>query len=267
MVINSGVNKVIPDHRDFSHTGTFGALSPETFPESCDTDNGVSNPDQNADGRSNSCRAYTQSEICYDEDKSPYKVSYTDEKQCLIEGISVGSPGDIRASLKSTLVYGVQAPTEKSDMEAFQHRRGSYYQIEQAPDFFDGIRSVLAKGLSVSMASPWYENFNLPDDYGIVNKPFPGYKYSMHNFKICGWVTIAGIPYLKIKPWIGPQFGVNGFCYFSREVVNFLLDQTFTGAFVLDRFEPKTKSVVLYTTWEVLLGYCYRILSMLKLGQ
>ncbi len=258
-MIQNGVRPVRPDNRDLSHTATFGATTPSTFPDSFDTDNGISNPNQNADGRPNSCRAYTQSEICWDEDKQEYTVQFTDDKQCLIEGIPTGSPGDIRVSLKSTIVYGVQEPSENSDMQAFQHRRGSYYQIEKAPDYFDACRSALIKSGSVSMATPWYDNFSNPDSNGIVTLPTPNEEYSYHNYKVCGWKTIAGTPYIKIKAWTGR------FYWFPREVINFLLDQTYTGAFVLERFVPNAPTITILTTYEVILGYLHRILAVLQL--
>ncbi len=151
----------------------------------------------------------------------------------------------------------MQEPSETSDMQAFQHRRGNYYQIEPAPDYFDGIRSVIVKGLSVSMAAPYYENFVYPDVNGIVHMPASGEQYSYHNFKVCGFKTIAGTPYLKIKDWTGT------FKYFPRKVVNFLLDQTYTGAFVLDRFVPGAPTVAIYSTYEVILGYLHRMLAIL----
>ncbi len=262
----SGVKPVRPDNRDKSHTATFGAITPSSFPDNFDTDAGLTCPDQNAEGLPNGCTGYTQSELCTDEDKVIYKPQFTYDVTRLMEGVPGQDIGcDIRDSLKSTLVYGVQAHNESSQMEAFTHRRGSYYQVEQAPDFFDGIRSVLARGTSVSLATPWYENFSGPDQYGIVTMPPKGMTYSYHNYKICGWQTISGTPYLKVKPWIGQHFGINGYCYFPREVVNFLLGQTYTGAFVLDRFVPDAPKVAIYSTYEVILGYLHRVLKMLQL--
>ncbi len=261
--MKSGVYKVRPDNRDKSHSRTFGAINPANFPDSFDTYSGLTCPDQNAMGMPNGCTGFTQSELCSDEDKCIYRPQFTYLKTQQIEGTAGQDVGcDIRDSLKSTLVYGVQLQGE-TDEQAFDHRRGSYYQVEPAPDYFDGIRSVLLRELSVSMASYWYDNFSNPDQFGIVTLPAANTPYSMHNYKVCGFVTIAGTPYLKVKPWLGPQFGINGFCYFPREVVNFLLNQTYTGAFVLDRFVKNAPNVAIYSTYEVILSYLYRIRDIL----
>ncbi len=267
--MNHGCKPVRPDHRDLSHTRTFGAITPETFPDEWDTDCGLTCPDQNAMGMPNGCTGFTQSELCNDEDKCVYKPQFTYLKTQQMEGTAGQNVGcDIRDSLKSTVVYGVELSGE-TDEQAFAHRRGSYYQVEQAPDYFDGIRSCLIKGRSVSIATPWYSNFSYPDLNGIVTAPASwstsGLPY--HNFKVCGWVTIAGTPYLKIKPWVGPQYGINGFSYFPREVVNQLLDQTYTGAFVLDVFDPNAKTVAIYTTYEIVIGYLRRILNLLYVAR
>ncbi len=264
--MNHGVKPVRPDSRDLSHTRTFGAITPHTFPDEFNIDAGLTNPDQNADGYPNGCTGYTQSELCTDEDKIVYKPSYTYDKTRFMEGVQGKDVGcDIRDSLKSTLVYGVQGLDELTDGQAFQHRRGSYYAVEQAPDWFDGIRSALTKGHSVSMATPWFPEFSSPIN-GIV--PFPSdfntRRGSWHNWKVCGWKTIAGIPYLKAKPWIGPNYGDNGFCYFSQPIINKLLDLYYTGAFVVDRYTEDAKPVVLTSLYEVVLSYLYRMLALLQ---
>ncbi len=259
MITTSGVRPVSPDNRDYSHTKTFGSIP--VFLGDYDGDAGLTNPDQNAEARPNGCTGYTQSEVCADRDKRIYDPGYTYDKTRMMEGTLGQDVGcDIRDSLKSTRVYGVKAIGE-SDLQAFGHRRGAYYAIEPAPDYFDGVRSALVKGHSVSMATPWYDIFNLPRA-GIIQAPSDyGQKSSYHNYKACGWKTINGTVYLKIKPWIGPQYGDNGFAYMPREVVNQLLNQTYTGAFVLDDYDPNAKTVTMYNIFEVILSYLHRILN------
>ncbi len=257
--------RVVPDHRDLSHTKTFGAFAPTSFADENNLDVGFTNPDQNAEGLPYGCTGYTQAEICTDKDMRLYKPKYTYDKTRMMEGTEGMQVGcDIRKSLKSTNVYGVQAYDETTDQEAIAHRRGAYYSIEPAPDYFDGIRSALARGRAVSMATPWYGIFNLPEN-GIIKAPSDYSQESpYHNYKACGWKTINGSPYLKIKPWIGPHYGDQGFAYMPREVVNQLLHQTYTGAFTLDDYDPNAKTVTIYNTYEVILSYLYRILSYVR---
>jgi hypothetical protein len=255
-MIHHGLKPVRPDHRDFSHSRTFGSIT--QFPDEFDTDAGMTNPDQNADGLPYGCTGYTQAELCTDEDKLVYKPKYTYEKTCLMEGHDDTEGCDIRTSLKSLLVYGAQETTETSDMEAFQHRRGAYYAVEPVGDYFDGIRSALMKSGSVSVGTPWYWNFT---SQGIVTAPssYENDPYSWHNWKVCGWKTINGQPYLKAKPWIGE------YRWFPRDVINHLLSQTYTGAFVVDRFQGENTQLVEISLYETVLSYLYRALELLKL--
>ena len=254
--------RVRPDHRDYSHTRTFGAV--DFFTPDFDVDAGLTVYNQNSEGRPYGCTGYTQADVCTDKDKVIYLPGFTYDKTRLMEGNEGKDVGcDIRKSLKSTNVYGLQAQGE-SEEQAFSHRRGSYYQIERAPDYFDGIRSALARGRSVSMATAWYPVFNYPQSNGVLNRP-PDYskKSTYHNYKACGWKTIDGKVYLKIKSWSGQQWGVNGFAYMSPEIVNKLLDDTYSGAFTLDEYTPNAKLVTIYNTYEVVLSYLYRMLQWL----
>lgn len=260
-----GVTKVVPDHRDLSHTRTFGATTPSTFPDEFNTDSGLTNPNQNAEGLPNGCTGYTQSELCIDQDKLIYKAKFTYDKTCFMEGHGEESGCDIRNSLKSLLVYGPQEQGESTDQQALQHIRGAYYAIEKAPDYFDGIRSALVRSGSVSVGTPWFPSFNKINN-GIVGTPvsWDATNLPYHNWKICGWKTVNGSPYLVGKAWLGSLWAQNGFALFPREVINQLLELNWTGAFAVDKYDPKAKTIVLESMYEVLLSYLYRILGILK---
>ncbi len=120
-MIQTGV-RCNPDHRDYSHTKTFGSIT--SFPEEFNTDLGVTNPNQNAEGLPFGCTGYTQAEVCSDQDGTIYKPSYTYLKTQMMEGTTGQNIGcDIRDSLKSTNVYGVQALNENNDLAAFTSTR------------------------------------------------------------------------------------------------------------------------------------------------
>lgn len=273
-MVRHGTCKVYPDHRDRSHTRTFGAIAPITFPDSFDTDAHLTNPNQEVPNPQfdipalpYGCTGYTSSELCIDQDKQLYNPLYTYDWTRFMEGTQGQDVGcDIRDALKSTVVYGVEAKGETSQMQAFQHRRGAYYAVEPAPDYFDGIRSALMKSGSVSIGTPYYSEWARVGKDGIV----PPTNYGMntnnlpwHNWKICGWKQIGGQPHLIAKTWQGPEYGDNGFSYYSRADINAILDVYYTGAFVVDRYTTAYKPVVLSTLWEVVLSYLRRI-ALLK---
>ncbi len=260
MRIRNGVQKVRPDQRDLSHHRTFGAIV--SFPDEYNVDAGFPIHDQNAEGMPNGCTGVTQSGICADQDKVAYKPQFTYFKTQLMEGTEGQDVGcDIRDSLKSTIVYGVQAVNETTDLEATTHRRGAYYSVESVGDMFDGIRSALLKSGSVSMATAWFQEFE-STQIGVISDIFVGAPSSYHNWRVCGWKQINGVPYLIGETHQGINYGDMGFAYFSRATINKLLDMSGTGAFVLDKKVDNPANIQL-SIYEVILSYLLRIRAIL----
>jgi hypothetical protein len=252
--MKSGVKPCIPSRRDKSFHATFGTVS--VFPDTYNSDSGFTMPDQNADGYPDACTGYTQSELCADEDKTFYDPIYTYNETLLIENEPTGQPCDLRDSLKTTIVYGVQ---KKDANDAYTHRRGDFYRVDDAQngtDAFDKTRSAMikysnlwGKSCSVSVASRWCDNFENIQN-GII--PIPDLSnYSLHNWKVCGWKSINGIPYLIGKSWQGTNYGDNGWAYFSREIYNTLLKDYFAAAYVLAPYTGDAMTVKL-TALEVI---------------
>lgn len=252
-MILHGLRPIEKRKTNYSFPRTFGAVQPPVFPDYYNTDAGFGFPNQNADGLPNGCTGYAQSELCQDEDKVLYKPYFTYDKTLFIEGSKNGEPCNIYDSLDSTRVYGVQRDTETTDEEALKHKRGQYYQVERTNglDYFDALRSALwvnrGANRSISIGSPWYPEFQNPIK-GIVNTVDTenGWDvFSGHNYKICGWKTIGGKPYLIVKPWCGPFYGDEGFAYFSREVINKLFNVPGVAAFTLAQWDGKIQTVQL----------------------
>ena len=226
----------MPDHRDRSYPRTFGSV--RSFPDSFNTDAGLTMPDQNADGLPMGCTGYTQSELCGDEDKTVYDPKYTYDKSLFMEGQKEGAGiADMRDSLKSTIIYGVMPKGCTDVNEPYKHRRGAYYNVfdETGMDWFDDIRSALMLNdyaRSVSTATPWYLEWNAQaNGTGVVSMGTQ--IVSWHNWKISGWKTINGVPYLVGKTWQGKNVGDNGWMYFPREVINAVMNIKGTGAYTL----------------------------------
>jgi hypothetical protein len=271
-MIKNGVLKVKADHRDFSYHRTYGSITPVQFTE-CNFDVGFPVGNQAADGLDYGCTGYTQAGLCQDIDKIQYVPKFTYDETLQMEGISPSDPTfekvgcDIRDSLNSTIVYGVQAVGE-TPAEALNHRRGAYYAVEQVAgmDMFDSIRSALQQNQrSVSFCTPWYAIFAIPQQ-GIIQTP-PSYDTTFatwHNSRICGWKLINGVPYLINESHQGAQYGVNGFCYFPREVVNQLLSINGSGAFTLAPFTGATIQNVQLTILQTIISFAHMILAKLK---
>ena len=135
-MIKSGVTPVKKDHRDYSFHRTFGGVTPN-FANSLDLDAGLTMPDQETDGLGYGCTGYAQSELCVDEDKIIYYPKFTYDQTLMMEGITPSDPNfekigcDVRDSLNSTIVYGLQAVGETGS-QALNHRRGAYYNVDLA---------------------------------------------------------------------------------------------------------------------------------------
>lgn len=265
MHIQNGAKPLKRDSRDYSFHRTFGAVM--HFDENLDVDAKLSMPDQNADGFPFGCTGYTTSEICSDFDKSLYDPAYTYKKTLLIENQETDGPCEIRDSLNSSRVYGVLpkgAPWD--DSHAAPHRRGSYYLIENSSDWFDSIRSaVLMNKSAVSVGTPWFPEWEITHNGYIahlINTDTTG--LSWHNWKVSGWKTINGVPYLIGKTWQGSGYGDGGLAYFSREVVNRVFDIKGSCAFVLLPYTPQDVVTVKMSIYEVVIDYLQRILEIMK---
>ena len=168
-MIKTGVNPVKKDHRDYSFHRTFGGVTP-TFTDSLNLDAGLTMPDQETDGLGYGCTGYAQSELCVDEDKIVYFPKFTYDQTLLMESITPSDPNfekvgcDVRDSLNSTIVYGLQAVGEIG-AQALNHRRGAYYNVDlaQGMDWFDSLRNCLVLNQrSISIATPWYQRGKPP---------------------------------------------------------------------------------------------------------
>ena len=268
--MENGVLKVIPSHKNYSLNRTFGSIAPAQFTE-CNFDAGYPIPDQDADGLPFGCTGYSQSALGQDEDKKQYVPKFTYDQTLMEEGIFPESPNfeqvgcSITDSLNSTIVYGLQA-VDGTDTP-LDHRRGAYYQVEQVSglDWFDSIRSALQQNQrSISICTPWYAAFATPFN-GIVRAPttYDTTYASWHNHVIVGWTTIQGIPYLIDKSWQGTGYGINGFVYFPREIINQLLSIGGTGAFTVAPYAGADIQNVELTILATIQSYARMLLALL----
>lgn len=260
--IKHGVRPTPIDHRDYSYTRTFSPFAGgidargiiASWPEEYNCDAGFGTPDQEADGLPLACTAYTQSELCQDEDNAQYKVKFTYDKTRMREGTYPQIVGcNHRDSMQSICEDGVQGINETTDAEAETHKRyPDYFNIDAGNgfDYFDAVRNFLWNGRMekrpASIVSVWYpEWLSLSDGGRLLNDglvPLPSSflpeQDPWHNYKICGWKTILGQVYLVGKPWQGTSFGDQGWVYFSRGIFNAARSISGSSAFGVAKAQP-----------------------------
>lgn len=247
-MIKHGINPIRKDHRDYDHHKTFGTAGFDvtTLPTDLNMDAGISMPNQNLPypefnipALPMGCTGYTQSELGQDEDGQLYNPRFTYDVTLKDEGIAGETQGcNIRDSLASTIQLGFQ-----DAQGAVGNCRVAYFNIIAASplDWFDAIRvaifSTQQEKRSVSIGTPWYAEWESPTN-GILPSPaniqnIAGLPW--HNYKIAGWKTINGVPYLLVKSWQGAEYGDAGWAYMPRSVINSVMAVKGTGAFTLSR--------------------------------
>lgn len=245
------------DHRDrdFLKSFKFAGVSAPKFPDEYNTDAGLWMPNQ---GEINPEFPNTSAQ--------PY-------------GCTNFTSGDLSADLDSILKDPaiIEAITHANNLGGFQIRDSllvakrlgwitGFYNIKAyyPLDYFDAIRLASMSGLpekrSVSIGTPWYPDWaaaasgsvkQLDGSWtlsaGAVTNPFmpmpANLDYtgiSWHNWKIAGWKTIKGIPYLIGKPWMGNRIGDKGWVYFDRATINAVMNLKYTIAFTATHATPKT---------------------------
>jgi hypothetical protein len=249
------------DKRNYSFTRTFGSIAPIGLPDEYNCDAGLAMPDQNADGYPEGCTGYTQASLCEDEDNQVYDPSFTYNKTLFIANLPPDSPCAVQDSLKSLVVYGVGKKGE-TDAQAEVRRRGQYYQVQPATglDWFDSIRSTLYVNRitkrSISVGTPWFFQWHFVPKGILADFSYAGIE-PWHNWKISGWKSIQGVPYLIAKTWQGPQFGDQGWCYISRETFNRCMAIPGTVAFTVAQWDG--------TPLTIQYGILYRLQILINL--
>lgn len=267
--MKSGTKPHIQDHRTYSLIRTFGSVLQSQIPAEFNFDAGLTNPNQDADGFPLGCTAYTSSELAQDTDKKKYLPQYTYGKTCEIEGIGSDSPQyekvacSIQDALKSTIVYGLD---DGLGANPLRNRRGAYYDVLDGAsgDRFDAVVSAMwDHKKSVCVGTQWqYEWFNTVR--GLITEVYiPNDRNPWHCFKLCGVKVIQGESYIIGKPWIGPQYGDQGFCYFPRGVVNKMLSIDGSCAFTLAPYTSQIETVKLNILTTILsyLRMCFNKLN------
>lgn len=242
-MLKNGLNKIFPDHRDFSIVHTFGATVADTqsLPDNFSIYNGQIIPNQNLDDtrftptlppQPYGCTGEAQSFGCGLEDQTLFNPKFT------YDSTSPGGDGgrDLRASLQSTIDKGLQDVTNTVGFN-----RAAYFNCYGSGTIDDydaakiGIWINQNERRFVTVGSYWYPEFENPQN-GILPTPsFNTSQASLHNWIITGWKTINGVECLEGISWQGMNYGNNGLHYVSRELYNALMAQPYTAAYTLTK--------------------------------
>lgn len=242
-------------------------------------------PDQNDDNAPTECTGYAQTDLATDEDGVIYSPDYTFAQTLRLTNSPPESQGaDLRASLKSTIAYGLlpkaEAPFSAKEKgqtfvadwqrwlayvdRAQKNAKPAFFTITGPYDAFDNIRSALwlnqASKQGISIGTPWYPEWSATGSDGIA--PLSDFSRDpnslpWHNWAVKGFTTIKGVPYFIGKSWAGPKFGDKGFTYFSRENINGVLAVRGTGAFTIAKTGNRLWSLfgILVENFPALLTY------------
>lgn len=279
MSLRPGLEPVTLDDRDYSYHGTFrqfGAIGKPSFDDSFTVDLGITMPDQIAEGLPWGCTGETQTDNLVDEMAVKLRAEFTYLKTCLMEGHGPNQGCQLRTSLNSTQVYGVQKETETTDVEAAQHKGGQFYNIydDGGLDWFDSIRDAIRReNKGASCGAPWFPTWSaiglrgmlpMPTTFELETARKQPNKLLWHNFSCKGWRTIKGVPYLMIKSWQGKNYGDNGWVYMSRDIANTVFELRGAGIFIQSHARPEDIYTIKVTILETVLIFLNRQIGLLR---
>lgn len=257
------------DHRRYSYSRTFGSV-PTKIPDFIIDPLGIRR-NQNAQDDyfgnpplPNGCTGFAVSGVAEADLKQRVNPRYTYDKTLLIQNGQEGDECTLQDAYKSGTIYGVQLKGE-TETDAETHRRGPYFEVhpDSSHDWFDSIMSaVFTNQRPVSVGTTWPIYFeNIGSDGIQYYKPVSWVGGHAHNF--IGKKTINGVEYLIDDSWNGPEWGDNGLCYFSREIVNAMMAIRGSDALTNRPAQPGDIQTVKLNIFLLILSLYYRILAKL----
>lgn len=283
--MKSGLKPIYRNNKDFSYHLTFGSV--ESFAENFSVDNGTTMPDQVADQNPFECVDYAINDVSLDEDNTEKAHGYLYAKTLLMKGLPPSTQGlDIRDGFKAAATYGLApvaaVPADlldsgegynsdythwpiNVDIAAAAYRMGQYFNVQPLNgSWFDGIRSAIqTNNKPVIIGTPWYPAWESPINGKItaLSNVIPS---SWHCWKIAGWKTIDGVPFLLGKTWQGEKYGDKGWAYFSQGVIDALWNIHGTQAFTISRATSEDIQTIKLDILATITTFLVRILNSLK---
>lgn len=190
-------------------------------------------PNQKIDGNGTECVALTAADICGNVDMTPYSADFLYAYTLKLMGKEPNTAGlDPYTGMLTPIVYGL-LPMNLVDftsqtMGELYIANWKNYAIEDRIAAQKTSRAGV-KGLysyksivghmekyqqGVSLTVKWYQSFDLCGPNGLL--PAPKGNFSYHNVAVYD----HGFLGLKLKPWLGKEFGDGGYCYMSEGIFN-----------------------------------------------
>lgn len=239
--------KPLPRNHPTTHQ-LFGTPSPANLPASWSAPDVRGPIDQ---GSTSLCTQETTTELCSDMDGAVYDENWAAAVTSKLYGQPIINGVDAVTAMQAMVLFGPlpmgEAPTGMTwqtvgvpyvetmsnwdptlFLKAAPFERKGVVAVDGGEyDAFDTYRvQMQAHNRSIGFASKWYYTaFNSPLSDGVITPPTSTelQDFSYHMYAIKGWATLTdGNVYLKIKPWEGAGYGVNGYAYLSRSLVNML---------------------------------------------
>ncbi len=233
--MNSGLNKIKPDKRDFSILHSFGALAgdPTLLPDSFSIYDGRPIPDQDSLDTRFTPNIPPLFEGCTGE-TAAFDSGIQDGKLYNPQWIYQNTPPkdnsgrDIRAALQFLIDNGPEQNGIK---------RTAYFNVYAAGkiDDFDAARIALwinqNEKRGVWIGSTWFWGAGPP----AANLYVPDYsqmsKFPLHCYLCTGWTPDG----LEVIPWTGEQAGNVGRYNMSRDIFNNLMKLPWSGSFTITK--------------------------------
>ncbi len=136
---------------------------------------------------------------------------------------------------------------------AVRYRKQSLFKVVGPYDHFDNIRSAMylfrdeKRAAGFGTLFPWRSNQKI-----MKEPPKNGGGHAMYTY---GWDVIDGVQYLVVRNSYGKKAGDNGDHYFSRGVINEMVEMY--SSYMLIDLDPETakyyleNSIKLYDNWVV----------------
>lgn len=260
----SGLDKISPHRTDFdflTHAQkTFGAVDPQGLPANFSIYDGQAIPNQN------------DIDMRFNPFLPPLPMGCTGEAGAFESGLQDGRlynpkyiydntpPGgsggrDIRAMLQFLIDHG---PSDEGST-----KRKGYFNVYGRGKItdYDAVKIALwvnqNEKRGVYIGSYFYPEFSVPihgsgaghlhvGPNGVVPTPsFNTQEASLHCWLVTGWKTIDGVEYLEGLTWQGDSVGFKGVEYFSYEIYNALMQQPWTGAFTISKYDKSAPPIAL----------------------
>lgn len=250
-MIQPGLKKHIHDRRDYDYfkTKRLQGIVP-AFPKELNIDDRLWMPDQNAGfpmfvptvpPQPYGCTNVTTCDMLGTEDG----VLYNPQDVENYTHANANGGIDLRTAAKAGVaLHGKDHPAffwVKPDI-----KQGGY------TDWFDAIRLAIVIGLNekrkVSIGTSWHSGFeNVGKDGLISDSMLTTPVVGGHDWAGVGWVE-KDETRLICKSWQGESYGDVGYCYFTRNQFNKLMDEWATSAFVYDKLLPGEQPIVISST-------------------